>query len=201
MTPTYSQKRGRRWRYYVCHRAHRRGHATCPSPTVKAADIEGFVVEKIRAISKDEELVARTVEAASTQLDDRKVELETTVRRLRSRLERVHAELREDMQVIPRGADSARPGTKVEGRIKDLEECLAAAQDGLAALRAQRIDAGDLRAALGAFDPVWASLTTEEQARVVHLLIERIDYDGHIGKVGVTFSPTGVCALAKEGAK
>lgn len=41
-------------------------------------------------------------------------------------------------------------------------------------------------------------VTTEEQARVVQLLIARIDYDGSVGKMAITFRPAGVRTLAKE---
>ena len=201
MTPTYSQKGRIRYRYYVCNRAHRRGHASCPSPTVKATDIEGFVVEKIRAIGRDEGLVARTVEEAGKQLNERKVELEAEIGRIKKRLDRAHLEMREDMETVTGRVNTAAKTTGTDGRIQDLEDHLAAAQDELIALRAQRIDASDLRAALQAFDPVWANLTTEEQARVVQLLIERIDYDGSVGKMAITFRPEGVRTLAKEGAK
>src|SRR5439155_22373558 len=53
MTPTYSQKSGRRWRYYLCWKAHRRGWSSCPSPTLPAHQIEMFVVDRIRAIGQD----------------------------------------------------------------------------------------------------------------------------------------------------
>lgn len=48
------------------------------------------------------------------------------------------------------------------------------------------------------FDPVWDSLTLCEQARVVRLLVERVDYDGARGKVAVTFHPGGIKTLAAE---
>ncbi|HKZ19225.1 MAG TPA: recombinase family protein [Acidimicrobiia bacterium] len=64
MSPSYSQKQGRRWRYYICHKAHRRGWSTCPSPSLPAHQIERFVVDRIRAIGTDPELVAATLEEA-----------------------------------------------------------------------------------------------------------------------------------------
>lgn len=64
MTPSYSQKSGRRWRYYICHKAHRRGWSTCPAPSLPAGQIERFVVDRIRAIGTDPELVAATLEEA-----------------------------------------------------------------------------------------------------------------------------------------
>jgi site-specific DNA recombinase len=52
--------------------------------------------------------------------------------------------------------------------------------------------------ALSAFDPVWEQLAPKEQARVIQLLVDRIDYDGAAGTVSVTFHPTGLKAMAKE---
>ena len=69
----------------------------------------------------------------------------------------------------------------------------------MAGLKDLRIEVADLRAALAAFDPVWEHLTSAERARVVQLLIERIDYDGGTAKLAITFSPEGVRMLASEG--
>jgi hypothetical protein len=33
---------------------------------------------------------------------------------------------------------------------------------------------------------------------MVHLLVERVDYDGARGKVSITFHPTGIKTLARE---
>jgi len=35
-------------------------------------------------------------------------------------------------------------------------------------------------------------------ARVVQLLVERVDYDGTTGKVSITFHPSGIKTLADE---
>jgi site-specific DNA recombinase len=45
---------------------------------------------------------------------------------------------------------------------------------------------------------VWDRLTTPEQARIVQLLVERIDYDGAAGMVSITFRQAGVRMLAVE---
>ena len=51
---------------------------------------------------------------------------------------------------------------------------------------------------LGRFEPVWTALTPREQARVLHLLVERVDYDGRDGTLAVTFRPTGIKSLSEE---
>ena len=41
MTPAWSGKNGRRYRYYTCLRAQKRGWASCPTKSVPARQIEG----------------------------------------------------------------------------------------------------------------------------------------------------------------
>jgi site-specific DNA recombinase len=66
----------------------------------------------------------------------------------------------------------------------------------MARLLATDIEEEEVASALEEFDAVWAALTPREQARVLALLIERVDHDGAAGAVEITFHPTGVKALA-----
>jgi len=200
MTPTFSQKRGLRYRYYVCHHAHRRGWATCPSKSIPAVEIEKFVVDRLRVVGSDPEVIAATVEEANKQLAARKAQLDTETRRLRKDLDRAHANLRRQIKVVSGdGRSRHRPSLATrEEAIQALEVRLDEVGREVAGLRAMRIDVGDLQAALQAFDPVWESLTAADQARVVQLLVERIDYDGATGKLSMTFRPAGVRTLAAE---
>ena len=65
-------------------------------------------------------------------------------------------------------------------------------------LDGQRVYECDIEQALSVFDPVWDSLTPHEQAHIVQLLVERVDYDGSKGKVSITFHPSGIQTLADE---
>jgi len=196
----FSQKRRLRYRYYVCHSANRRGWDTCPSKSVPAVEIEKFVVDRLRAAGTDPDVIAATVEEANKQLAARKTLLDSEVRRLRKELDRAHADLRGQIKVVPGdGRSRQRSGLATrEEAIQTLEARLDEVEREIAGLRSMRIEAGDLRAALQAFDPVWERLTTAEQARVVHLLVERIDYDGATDKLAMTFRPAGVRSLATE---
>ena len=62
----------------------------------------------------------------------------------------------------------------------------------------QLISEEDAARALVAFDPVWGTLTPLERARVIALLVEKVEYDGRDGNVTVSFHPTGIQALADE---
>jgi len=199
MTPTYSQKGRVRYRYYLCLKAHLRGWDSCPSKSVSAKKIEKFVVDKIRGVGRDPELVARTVEVAGRQLTTRKTELESEAKRLRGELEKAHADLRTTLRAVPRdGRPGRRDATAREESIRALEERLATVVEEAAVLEGQRIDPADLQAGLAAFEPVWSHLEPAEQARVMQLLIERIDYDGGTGNLAITFRPGGVRTLAAE---
>jgi site-specific DNA recombinase len=66
------------------------------------------------------------------------------------------------------------------------------------ALSRDLVDQREVAKAMSIFDPVWDSLTPREQARVVQLLVERVDYDGATGKVSITFRPSGIKTLADE---
>jgi site-specific DNA recombinase len=200
MTPTYSQAHGRRYRYYLCHRAHRRGWASCPSKSVPATEIERFVVDRIRVIGQDPDLVSRTVEEARKQLAARKTDLDAEARQIRHDLEKAHEAMRRGLKAVPGNGRPRRraPVPDQQETIRALEERLAAVHAEREALGSRGIDAADLRVALRAFDPVWDHLTTPEQARVVQLLVERVDYDRAAGKVAITFRPAGVRTLAEQ---
>ena len=45
------------------------------------------------------------------------------------------------------------------------------------------------------FDDLWESIPLQERARLIELLIERVDYDGAAGKIKITFHPTGIASI------
>ncbi len=93
--------------------------------------------------------------------------------------------------MIARLADlQERIGT-VEGRVRKLREQIHAVHH-------QLLDDDEAALAMSIFDPVWGSLTPHEQVRVVHLLVEQVDYDGSKGKVAIAFRPAGIKTLARE---
>ena len=73
MMPTYTVKNtvtgGRkRYRYYVCHRATKRGRKQCPCPTLPAHEIEQFVVNELIAIGRDPVLRDRVLTETEKRL-------------------------------------------------------------------------------------------------------------------------------------
>jgi site-specific DNA recombinase len=132
MTPSFAAKnKTRRYRYYVCCIAQRRGWRTCPSKSLPAIEIERFVLEQIHALGNDRNL---------------------------------------------------------------LQKALAQKSKGQNA----KWSVDDVAKAWPDLDRRWATLTPEETARLVGLLVERVDYDGANGKVAIAFRPPGICQLVQE---
>jgi site-specific DNA recombinase len=71
-------------------------------------------------------------------------------------------------------------------------------REQMCALRQRRLDADEVALALTQFGPVWESLAPREQARLVQLLIEKVEFDGANGRVVIAFYPAGIKTLADE---
>jgi site-specific DNA recombinase len=197
MTHTFTSKGNRRYRYYVCSKAQQLGRKTCPSPSVPADEIEQFVVDQIKAIGRDPALVAATL-AESRRLANEAIQ---RLKREKAALERQRradgAELAELAGKDTSDADLGKLAA-IQERATRTDLRLAAVERDVATALAADVDEKVVAAALAQFDGVWAALTPTEQARVLALLIERIDFDGKAGDISITFHPTGIKSLASE---
>ena len=203
MVHTYTAKKnGRRYRYYVCLNAQQRGWDACPTKSVNAHDLETFVVDHIRGLGSDGEIVAETIRQVREKSEKRMIELERERRSLERKLRRLHAKLRE-LALMP-----AAPGSDVsltadrladlQDQIRSIEQRMTAIREEVLSLERETVDESDLVKALSIFDPVWESLNSRERHRVMHLLIDRIAYDGRDGSVTVSFRSLGIKALCNE---
>ncbi len=195
MSHTYTTKRNRLYRYYVCHRAQKRGWQACPSPSVPAAEIERFVVDEIKRVGRDPLLIEETLVRARAEVERRIGELKTERTRLRRRLGADHARL-------VRLAATSLPGdprlVELHDSIRDAERRVTEIEDELTSLEAELVDRAEVAAALADFDDVWDCLAPREQARAIELLVERVEYDGPRETIAVTLRPSGIKTLAGE---
>jgi site-specific DNA recombinase len=197
MTPAHATKKGgKRYRYYNCTNAQKRGWEACPTKSVPAQEIEDFVVDQIRGIGNDQALIRETVRQVAMQGEKRMKELEQEQRGLDRDLARWNGEVRGLI------GDHSPAAT---AHMADLNERITAAQARSAeltaeitALEAATIYEADIEKALAAFDPLWETLTNREQARAMELLLSRVDYHGQTGKVLITFHPSGIQSLANQ---
>ena len=124
----FSPTRTRGYRYYVSQTVLKQGAGACPVGRVPAAEIEAAVIEQLRAVFRQPEMVAGTWRKAQTQDD--------------------------------------------------------------------AVSEAEVRDALNALDPLWDELFPAEQARLVHLLVERVDIG--VGGLSVRIRVNGLSGLAQE---
>ncbi|MCW5756710.1 MAG: recombinase family protein [Phycisphaeraceae bacterium] len=200
MGHTYSTKNGSiQYRYYVCLRAQKRGWHTCPSKSIPAAEIERLVVEQVRAIGRDPALLNATLKHARKQAQEAIAALEAQRAALERDLKRHYREVRTlaSEAASSNGAAAARLGDLNE-RIRAGEQAMTELREKAVALSREIVDEREVAEAMKAFDPVWETLSPREQARVVRLLVQQVDYDGGTGTVSLTFHPDGLRALSAE---
>jgi site-specific DNA recombinase len=128
MSPTHTRKGNRLYRYYVSQDVLKRGPEACPVGRVPAAEIEGVVIDQLRGIFRQPEIVVGTWRAARGEQDD--------------------------------------------------------------------ITEDEVREALTEFDPLWDKLFPAEQARIVQLLVERVDV--RMQGVEVRLRPNGLAGMVRE---
>jgi len=128
MSPTHTRKGNRLYRYYVSQDVLKRGPEPCPVGRVPAAEIEAAIIDQLRGVFRQPEIVVATWRAARAEQDDI---------------------------------------TEHEGR-----------------------------AALLQLDPLWDELFPAEQARIVQLLVERVDV--RMNGVEVRLRPNGLAGLVRE---
>ena len=202
MIHAFTARRNRRYRYYVCSRAQKRGWDKCETKSVPAAEIETFVVERIREIGKDPSLLSETLAAITEEHGSSLEALLAEEKRLKGELQHLR---NEERGLITNASRDDVAGEALTDRLAEIQDRLQAAERRQTEIREQIIatqgalvDEDDMKQALSLFDPVWDQLFPKEQARIMRLLIEQIDYHGGEGTLEITFRDVGIKALREE---
>ena len=193
-------KKGRYHRYYTCRTRQQRGRDACPTKPVPAAELERLVVEQIKIIGKDPSVVTATLEATLQELQAKRPALEGERDATRADLQKKRQEVNRLVGLVGSGDSVAEA---VAPRLANLQESIRAQEERLREVLAElgvletaSVDEDDLREALSLFDPIWDALLPRAQVRILHLLLEKVDYRD--GKLGLTFRPAGIRTLAEE---
>jgi site-specific DNA recombinase len=198
MGHAYSVKGDRRYRYYICINAQKSGWDKCPSPSVPAGEIERFVIDQIRAIGRDPTVLSATLREVRRQAEERIQCLQGERARLQRQAGQHLAEINKTAANGAIGEDGVTKLADLQERLRTTQKRLSAIDEEIAALRGQIISETEVAERLANFDAVWEMLAPREQARVIHLLIERVDFDAAEGSVSITFRPTGVRGLGSR---
>jgi len=201
MTPTHSTKDGKRFRYYICSVAQKRGYDSCPSQSVPAGQMERIVVAQISKLGRDPGRLKTILAEASKQSRTRLVDLEGERRALEQELARAQALIKNLLQEIGPGNQKQQPASELEAireNIGHLERRLADTKEQALALQQPWLEVEQAAQALMALEQEFGSLPTIEQARLIRLMVQRADYDGAQGKLALTLDFAGLAGVVEE---
>jgi site-specific DNA recombinase len=193
--------RGKRYRYYVCNTASKRGHQTCPRPSLPAEQIERFVVSQLQALTIDEALLNETCLRVSRSVSDRGENLEKELALLNESLR--NAERVIEALSTPTGETGrevkrlASLASLTEQQSRDIRR-RNDLQDELARIHSAAPDRSTIMAAIKNLEPLWDHLTVGERSRLMTRLVERIDHDPVASNLSITLSPTGLKSFNAE---
>jgi site-specific DNA recombinase len=197
MVHTYTQKAPNKlYRYYVCVNAHQKGYNECQTRSVSAPVIEQAVVDQIRGIAANPDVVADVVR----QLDEQRIAgvegLEREKRVIEKELGRLGEETAGLLRMTGRLATDRM--AELQDRVAVLERQLRDVRDQLAESVGQAVDAASVRKTLKEFDGVWSEMTPREQEKFVKTLVDRVTYDGATCTVTVGFRTAGIQQLCAQ---
>lgn len=202
LSPHYAAKEGKRYRYYCCLSAQKRGAKSCHGSRIPAAVIEAFVIDKVKEIGQDSDLVAEAVKEAKQQLKEQMPGLIRKAKRLEAEQRKL---ARERNNMVDAIADNGNGSASLTERLAEMDEALEklvaeleSVKRQIASLDRDAIDEGDFKEAISSFTPVWDQLFPEERSRLLHLLIEKIVYNAEDGELAITFRSGGIKALAAD---
>ncbi len=202
MTPAHTtRKGGLRYRYYTCVHAQKNGWQNCPSKSIPAGPIEQLVVEQIQRLGRDPLVLEQLLTTIRHKDEVRLAEWEGECVGLERDLLRGQSEVRKLLAEVSAGTSSSGAVTRLaelQARRAQIEQRLARLRGQMEALQQERLDQLAVQEALSGLVPTWETLTPNEQARVVRLLISQVDYDGKHGKASITFQTLGLKTLAGE---
>lgn len=195
MSHHFTTKNGTtRYRYYVCNNAQKRGWSSCPSASVPAPAIEGFVVDQLREVGRNSAVFRRVLHAAQEQITTAIDELKTQRGQAEDHVRAIHAEIREIAPLAGTMGETADRLATLQDDLRDAEQEVTRVGSEIINLERRLVNDEQIAQAIEKFDPVWDSLSPTEQASVIHLLVEQVNYDGKNETVSVVFRASGLRA-------
>jgi site-specific DNA recombinase len=165
MVPTHATKKDRRYRYYVCANAQKRGWHNCPSKAIPAGEIEKFVIDQVRCIGSDPALLAETLGGARAEAKARIKELEAEKSGLTRELRRHNAQMRDLAGSVGSGGTATDRMADLLDRIRGAEQRMAENREEVATLGRELIDEKEAARAMAAFDTRPLKITKEVHFR------------------------------------
>lgn len=193
MSPSHTTKGTKRYRYYVCTTAQKRGWEHCPTRSVPAAVIEQAVVDQIARIGRDPALAHQIIDEIQRQDAEERCQHDRDRQTRQWELKGWYEELKSRaLQIKPGDEAGLARLAELQERIRQAEEQNQSADP----TADPSIDVAQARRTLEQFTPIWQALSPKEQSRLIQYLVESVEYDGDAGKLAIRFRPSGFRSLS-----
>lgn len=196
MVHTFTSRGNKRYRYYTCTNAIKNGRRKCPAASLPAGEIEKAVVDQIRCISQDPDLLAETLRQARAQAEEAIERLAGERRIVERGLARCHAEIRRTATSEPAASAASVRIADLTDQVGQSERRLTEVDGQIVEWRRDLVTEAEVAAAFADFDNVWAALSPREQVRLINLLVHRVEFDAADSSIEISFYPSGINALA-----
>ncbi len=192
--PVWTWNHNREYRYYTRSKRIKTGYAKCKLPSLPAGEIESTVVDQLRSVFQNPEVIARTFrEVATLAKDGPSADELARLDELRTRRKQVGQAIRSLLTLDDPESEF------LQTELKDLHGQLKSLDESIRQIETRPATDADLEAvtyALQRLDPIWEVLYPEEQRRVLELLVERIDVGSTT--VDVQFRADGIEQIVAE---
>ena len=195
MSHSFTTKGTKVYRYYVCQKAQKRGWDACPAPSIPAGEIEGFVINEIKAIGKNERLIQSTINEIRHQTEDSIKKLAGERSRLLRHLGQDSAELGHVAQHLSPESDRL---SQLKSRIESTERRIAKITKEQQSLTGKEIQDQEVHNVFSDFSRLWGNLHPREQCRVTESLIQQVSYDGEAGRLSISYKPAAMSLMSTE---
>ena len=189
MTHHFASPNGKRYRYYVCANAQRRGYQTCKgeTPSLPAHELEQFVVDRVREHLQSEAMQGEAVRRAQEQMRQTLGEDQKHRRQIERRMRALTDELCAIEDLPTRSKTQSARASEHRREIERLRVEVVELDDHIARTDQRLIDEDELLGAVESFDPVWEALTIAERVRLIRALIKQVVWDASSESVTVIF--------------
>ena len=201
MVHTFTGRGTKRYRYYTCTKAMKKGYKSCPAKSLPATEIERVVIEQLQALGHDETVRAEILQQARRQLDQELRDMEAEQRQLDRQLARHQAESQQLLSTtVSNQATSARI-VELHDQIARVQQRLVEIKQHTEQIEKHRVAEPHIDAAFDNFAALWKSLPTREQVEMLRLLVARVEFAADTSSVEISFHPTAIHTLAANDRK
>jgi len=196
--PVWTKNHGREYRYYTCSKRIKTGYAKCTLPSLPAGEIETMVVDQLREILRQPDVIAQTFrEVAASAATGLNPEQTARLEDLRTRRKQAETAIRSLLALDGQSGPFIQSELgRLNGELNTLNHSITELETTSPAAAHSAANLADVSAALQRLDSIWKVLIPEEQRRVLELLVEKIVVANN--QIEVLFRADGIEQIVTE---